>query len=378
MALVFHSGFEMGLVNEFDSIYEPTAIATGIKKTGAYSLRLVTVGETPGVTRTLNCTAISFWFYIATAPVDWEGTPVDDAIARFGDSTYGPWIYLSSNRKLKVDSGGAEGTTVLDLATWYRISAYISGDGDVNILLNGVAEASGATGVSGWLGCRVCNGSGVYGDLYFDDVVGTDQAADPGDIRCAVVANPNAVGDITTIFDTVHSDPIHYKNYDDPAGTAQSVMDDDWVQQAASAAVQDIANLKDCTPAVPTGLGLLSTDVIDAVNVMCLMSGDAGGIRVKEGATFYSTAMTITTIAWFSVYYALDPAGVAWTQANFDAFQAGGYTTSHTTDQFLYCVMGFVAYHAGAAAPAFKLKMIPKRPWNRMSRLYKSLSLKGG
>jgi hypothetical protein len=24
------------------------------------------------------------------------------------------------------------------------------------------------------------------------------------------------------------------------------------------------------------------------------------------------------------------------------------------------------------------LKMIPKRPWNRMSRLYKSLSLKGG
>ncbi len=78
------------------------------------------------------------------------------------------------------------------------------------------------------------------------------------------------------------------------------------------------------------------------------MKGAAtAGIRVRTLAgTDYDTSCAITaTIAWWNKYYALDPAAAAWTQANFNGFQAGMYTASHATDSFLYAVMVLVAYH---------------------------------
>lgn len=54
--------------------------------------------------------------------------------------------------------------------------------------------------------------------------------------------------------------------------------------------------------------------------------------------------------------------------------------TGGTTGTMVITCIGFELAQpvAPPVAPAFKLKMIPKRPWNRMSRLYSSLSLKGG
>ena len=190
-------------------------------------------------------------------------------------------------------------------------------------------------------------------DVYFDDYAAdatANQSTDLGDIRCAVVANPREQGQYFA-FDTenpVQADANHYLNYDDPAGTAVATMDDDYVQQAGKAAVADIADLDSCAT-----IGLAAGDVIDAVNVMIysLGVGDAtAGIRVRSAAgTDYDTGLDDNPIAWVKKYYALDPAGAAWTQTNFDGFQAGKYTASHATNEDLYCVMVFVAYHAAAA-----------------------------
>jgi hypothetical protein len=194
--------------------------------------------------------------------------------------------------------------------------------------------------------------------IYFDDVANADTAGattDLGDIRSAVVANPNAAGQYAT-FDTLvgGAGGVHYTSYDDPAGTAVTVMDDDYVRMAGKGAVAEIANLDSCSD-----IGLGATDVIDAVNVMIYHLGvtdGTAGIRVRSNAgTDYDTAKTIAAITWSSVYYALDPAGAAWTQANFNGFQAGKYTASHATDEDLYCAMGFVAYHS-APAPYIPFK----------------------
>jgi hypothetical protein len=71
------------------------------------------------------------------------------------------------------------------------------------------------------------------------------------------------------------------------------------------------------------------------------------------------------------------------------SFGTGAFTEAMTglSPGTLYYVKAYAYNSAGygygaqvtfIAPTLLKLKMIPKRPWNRMSRLYKSLSLKGG
>ena len=86
------------------------------------------------------------------------------------------------------------------------------------------------------------------------------------------------------------------------------------------------------------------------------------------------TALTVSIAdANTSGNAAIDEAIAADALVNTSIDAMAGTATSKTQIAILF-------YNAPTvpAAPAFKLKMIPKRPWNRMSRLYKSLSLKGG
>lgn len=351
MALVFHSGFEMGLFGEWISVTGSPTLTT--PHTGSYGLTINAAVPTYVTANSITVKRFTFWVNVYSLRYDEETTIFgsDNSGGRIRgyhgyDEVYSLRIY---------DGATLRGTIEIQRGVYIRVSGGINGGTATDwVAVNGVVGVSDVT-ISA-LGAVnlgiITDPSGIDG-LYADDVVFDDtfSTTDLGDIRCAVVANPNAIGDVTTIFDTIVGGVggVHYTAYDDPAGTAVETMDNDYVQQAAKAAVQDIANLDSCAD-----IGLVSTDVIDAVRVMMYCQGAAtAGVRVRTLAgTDYDTSLTWSGAAqWLnSTYYVLDPAGNAWTQTNFDGFQAGQYTASHATDQFLYCVMVFVAYHSIAVA----------------------------
>jgi len=363
--LIYHSGFEMGLFGEWTSATGTVSVDAATKKTGGYSCRLNPTAAQAYLTQTIstNALVIHAWLYFTTLPS--SGDTYIRILQGAGTLLHG-LVFKPADSKLYCEINANYNATGITITTdtWYEVNIKVITSANPHTLaitVNGSSIShSYAAGAETLTGIFVGTGSLITTDYYIDDVSVSYTAGDYplADIRCATVANPNAAGTYSA-FDTLvpGAGEAHYEDYDDPAGTAVATMDDDYVEQAGKAAVADIANLDSCAD-----IGLAAGDVIDAVNVMIYHNGvtdGTAGIRVRSNAgTDYDTAKTIAGITWSSVYYALDPAGAAWTQTNFNGFQAGKYTASHATDEFLYCVMVFVAYTAGAALAISKVNDI--------------------
>jgi hypothetical protein len=351
VAITFHSGFEMGLFGEWTATAGTVNINASVSHTGAYSFKN-TAGAFGYIDMGVNNKRFSLWYRCDAYPVGG-----DEDIVAFSGAAYCR-VAINTSGQIKFIDGT---TTVLYTSAalttgqWYRISGSINGtscycwiDGSI------VVDGTTVTGTTWNSQFGSQTGQATY-SAYIDDIA-CDSAAgagDIGDVRCATVANPNAAGQYAQ-YDTLvgGSGGVHYTAWDDPAGTAVTTMDDDYTQQAGKAAVAEIGNLDSCSD-----IGLGGGDVIDAVNVMTYCKGAAtSGIRVRTLAgTDYDTVIAPSgSNQWLSRYYAVDPASAAWTQTNFNGFQAGRYTGSHSTDDFLYCVMVFVAYHAGSSGTTYE------------------------
>ena len=343
MAIVRLSGFEMGDLGEWPSITgSPSVVETngwGSPKTGDYAMRCNPSAATAYVAAGLGwCPRLTFYLYIAAAPdVDCciSGSP-----ASFGA------IFLTTNRELDLYTDGVkriDGTTQLNLNTWYRVSWWHDeGNDDSYIYLDGVQECFYGTGggIFGNIGVI----SSCSADLYFDDFVFDDAtgAGDLGDIR-VLRASPNAAGEYAE-FDTISG----YTNCDEVPASDDDFVDD----SGASVLHRECYNLQDCAT-----IGLVSSNVIKAISVWIRLydSGNsAQGIIVRDNSTDYLTlAIAGKAFTWKNkVYDTTAPRGTAWTQAIFDAFQSGGYSEG-SKDVYMSCVMVMVAFIPGAPPPVY-------------------------
>lgn len=288
----------------------------------------------------------TLYVYITTLP------NVECTIAGQGGSVLN--LRLQTDGTLRFYDGATlkiTGTTVIPnggSAAWTRISVTYNTNSPYTAYLwiNGALEGSAVCAAGGYFYNQIGLTTSCTAKIYFDDFASSDDAGrttDLGDIRCAAVTLPNAAGQYAT-FTTSVPVQTHYLCYDDPAGTSLANIVTDYAQQTATAATAEVANLNSSAQ-----IGLVAADVIDAVEIMIYCKGAATmGIRVRKSTTDYDTAIAPSgSDQWLRKYYATnDPAGVGWSQATFDAFQAGCYCASHATDTFLYSVMVFVAYHA--------------------------------
>lgn len=367
MALVFHDGFESGNGAAWESTSGSAAVSTSNPQTGTYSLR---VNPTASIAAYFivarNSLKFTLSIYIATLP------NADAGLGLTNENT-SLCLVLTSGGYLKLyDTSTLRGTSsavVISNGQRKRISgaidttngkAYIFVDGVVVGGLDGVTIGSSVTywgGLGAFYAGLVAVTGTITADVYLDDIVldGASGTTDLGDIRCAAVALPNAEG--TEIeFDTLAptTPTTHYTKYDDPAG---SINDTDYVMHAAKTVVQDYANLNSCAE-----IGLVASDVIDAVNVCSRMklskTGDTvSSLAVRDNGTVYATAMTDSaSFIWVKKYYATMPnGGAAWTQTRFDAFQAGAQSSGVAPDTYLSAVMVFVAYHAARGPTTYEM-----------------------
>lgn len=351
MVLTFFSGFEMGTAGEWVGLIGTASISVAQKKTGTYSLRCNPSAATGYVYNGTTCREASFYIYIVDAP--------DSDTCIFGRGTVGTGcgLWLTTARQIDYYEGTnkrVDGTTVLDLNTWYRISVTVNSDDAWGYYwINGSAEGN-YDGLDAYFYQRLGIVGTCTADVYFDDFAcafDASQTTDIGDIRVATAANPNANGDVNNFDGDTDGGADHYTFYDDPAG---SLDDNDYVIHEAKTVVQDIANLDSCAD-----IGLVGTDIIDAVRIcyrwkLSKDGDDLPSVYVKDDGTGYATVVprdSDNVWYWdFKLYATNAPRGTAWTQAIFNAFQAGMQSSGDAADVYLSCILVMVAYHAGAVA----------------------------
>jgi hypothetical protein len=350
MALTYHTGFEMGLSGECLSLAGTASISTTTPRTGTYCLRTNPTAGKGYVDIGTAGVRISFGLRAVTLP------DATIELTEDGASAYLIDLYLDTTGHILVKDAAGETLRATSAgvitSTWKRISASLdTAANTVSVYFDGVVDANinGAAcdaTVDHFGTLRGAGGANSTCDLYFDDIAvdGASGSTDIGNICSAKVAIPTENG-TTNTFDTVAGNADHHQNVDDVAGTDVTVMDDTSNYQAATAATRELYTLTQCST-----IGLGASDVINGVRVMVYAAGaTASGPTVRHAATNYDTNTPLGAKAWFGVFYEVNnPAGTAWTQANFNALEAGAYCGSHTTNTYLYEVMVFVAYTPAA------------------------------
>lgn len=364
--LIFHDGFETGGAGAPGVWTSTTGTLSysATTHTGSYSLETTTDSEY--VTKDFDPTppnSGSLWFRFNAAPsgdvslVTWNSTyeAIPDA-----HQTY--YIYLTSNRKLKV-GGGTEGSTVLDVDTWYRISWYSEIASNLaTIYLNGISEATGSSGITGEnhiVRVGQIQASDRSITVLFDDVViGDDAAAPQGDIR-TLVALPKADGANRNFLDDESGTT---RPFFDSANQLPSdgAVDDTYVWYDDS----DIGGDSEETFALQnsSAIGLGAGDTINAVNIVVRMKR-GNGQSVDHQIVEYDTANTETVLtlgtsfATYTKYSATAPTSGAWDQDIFDAYEIGaGNAGDGGQDTYISSAIAMVAYTPAAAPEALRIK----------------------
>ncbi|MBA7661331.1 hypothetical protein ES703_69346 [subsurface metagenome] len=348
MGLVFHSGFETGDFAEWYITGSPE-VQSVVKNTGDYALKCDTTGgpalaSLSPVTEATHVYRGTVYFRVDVAPS--EECTIIGTMAMIN-------IRLTTDRYLTthdVTTLKDTGSTQLVLGTWYRISWSLIVDNTVKVYLSGKEECSATIG-DVWILPVIGIQDFVTALFYFDDFVADDVASldDIGDIR-VVRSQPNADG-TNQDFDTrVPADGRPYFGLVDEC----PVDDADYVARVATGDAEETYGLQGSST-----IGLGASDTIKAVSVWCRMKRGGGGatthqIVVYDAANYETTVALTTDWTWYNKYYATKPGGGGWTQAAFDAFEAGaGNAGDQGQDTFLSCVMVMVAYTPANEPPNY-------------------------
>ena len=304
-------------------------------KTGTYAMRCSTSAATAYVDNGIADGSMdrgSFYLYIAAAP---------SADVRIIGNGTGAALYLTTTREVDYYTAAtkrSDGATQITLYTWTRVSWATDGV-TFKTFINGAQDISNAVTLDevadGTIG--VC--TAVTTNLYFDDCVfdNTSSTTDLGDIR-TLVAIPNAAGTYSE-FDTnnyASVDEIPYSDADYNVETSRDTV------------YRVTYNLQSCATA-----GLGASDTINAVTFRARMYGDnvdpTAGWTVRDNATNYETLFLMTDDApnfyWYYKLYATNaPRGTAWSQAIFDAIEAGMYHGGDSDDSAISVLYAMIAY----------------------------------
>ncbi len=307
--------------------------------TGDYAMRCNTTAQQAFVTSSTGALtegAVNFNLYITDAP-DTECIIIGTESPGFGS------LRLNTDRTLELyDNATSRGSSAaLDLGKWYRVCYSFDTGTNATVFLDGV-DVINTGSASTNLAMQIGVITSCTADLYFDDV-SIDSSdiseADLDDIRVQVAL---PVGD------------GNQNDYDQTSGFAlcDNLPDDtDYVRNN-----QDSTNREQFQLTTMTTLGI-SGATPQAINIIVRQDRAGGGgtvhsTNVRDNATDFETANTVPQ-AWtqFSKYYATLPSGGgAWTEARFDALEAGVF---HDGGQNQYCstVNVMLAYIPAAGGP---------------------------
>lgn len=338
MAVTGFAGLEVGLFAEIIGVYGSAEISTVQKHTGAYSM-LLDLSLDWGYIQLVSGsqTRISTWIYLASSP--------STEMSCLGDFSEVGWnLKLTATRTVNLYEGTSKrvtGTTAIGLEGWHRISLTVnSTDGHAYYWIDGVAEGD-FNGISTYTQTSLGFGGTVTVVAYFDDAIcdnASDSTSELEDLRGATIAHPNGAGAYSN-FDTVVPSGAHYATYDDPAGTAVTVMDDDYVQQASAISATDCATLESSSE-----IGLVSTDTIRYVMFIVYAEGVSQcGLYTYEGGNSGSNNI-IRAKGWYYKIESLSPTNETWTQTHFNATGMGIYCGANETDSFLYAAFALVLF----------------------------------
>ncbi len=343
--LVFHSGFETGDFSEWGLTGGAVTVITGGigPKTGDYCMRCNPVPSDAYVrppAASISQGRVNFNIYIASTP--------DGQCTILGFTGVNGSLRLNTDRTLELYDGSTSrgsSAAALNEGQWYRICYAFDSGNNATIYIDGadsINTGSASTTLTLNFGVVFSN---VTTDLYFDDYSydETDSEADLGDIRVQV-ALPIGNG--------------NQNDYDFATGweLCDNLPDDtDWVLDQGTGEAREQFTLN-----TMSDLGI-SSATPEAVNVIIRLERGGGGggnthsISVRDNSTNFETA-TAAIDAWtqYSKYYAALPSGGGpWTEARFDALEAGCY---HSGSQDSYCstVNVMLAYTVVAAAPSEK------------------------
>lgn len=348
MALIFFSGFEYGALFGWKSSFGSGAsIQDTIKKTGAYALRVISSGTyfrlySPNYTPN----RISFYFRLSSNP--------SSHICIAGRST-GLQIHVTADRYLSLYDHMilvSTGLIQLSLDTWYRIScSYSPSTNTAKIYINGVKKFS-ETGLDAGDGIGYQYGivSAVSSaDVYFDNIIedDTDSLEDLGNIE-VLLAKVNGAGNYAE-FEGEAGSETHWENVDEVP-----FSDADWNGHTSKTAVKESYSLENCST-----IGLAGDDIIKAVRTHCRMAEDGTGsptvnsILLRDNGVDDEVEKNIAPIflSQSRIDNVMPNGGGAWTQARFDALEAGMSRNAGGKNSYISSVIINVAFSGTGSEP---------------------------
>jgi hypothetical protein len=389
-ARLWSTGFELQSVVtgvEGGTYYDAVAISTATKRSGAASLSCPTGGDYFLYTFAAPSPTVSHYFRFYLNIDGYPTTAIGRifALKHTTDSTQTASIKLNTNGTLELwdEDGGVTpaqlgfDSSVLQLATWYRIEVAFNYIGDqdntITAYIDGVSFATGDD-VGGTTADQPAfftlgaTGSTINAGIFIDDVAindstGTAQNGLPG-AGSIVHLWPNAAGDTNTC------NAGDYTSVDE-------MTPDDATSYAECDDANDILDVNMQASSVP---GINSYDNITLVQVGVRHTIDTSGtisltprIMSQTGGTVLSgTAFIHDDTTWksngdavprnYKLISYTDPQNAgAWTPALLDTMQIGVIATNATPDAWVSTLWALVEYTAGtppAAAVAATVRVI--------------------
>ena len=332
--IINFGGFETGDFVDAVSSAGTVSIASAIKRSGNYSLRinptagtgnavynaLLTTGKAAEIGR-MGTTYVTFYLYVASRPA------ANCALVRFRDSAANEVVRINLDTAGEIRIVGT--TTSADIATlsnstWYRIDMRITGNGTCGLKVDGGTETT-LTG-NNFTFDRITFGPTTAHtlDVYIDDWAASD---------AGVVATPQVTMAVPT-------GSGNYSSFTDGTGSTYAEVDEvphdsgtTYLQNTAGTSVAHTLAMQNASTIGASG-SILAVKVL-AIMAESTSTTTQGGVRMRSSTSDRDTISVDignTTYVPIQRVFVKDPAtAAAWTSGGVDAIEVGPFKGSDSS-----------------------------------------------